>query len=569
MPAAPFRSVRFSFWHGYIVSENLPMPEPPPPSRRSNRRVVPINSGSTTQPPTSGPRPSRQSRQSRPRGIVPVPSTHTNQFTPLDEVHPNTTGSTTNRRSHIYRNSEIAQHTRGSTTHRSQPPPTRTPPATARTSQVTPTTNSNPNRSHIAEISPPPNLSGNTTDKGQKYFPDNECSVCAGEFEESDKKDIQSGNKNGNVVLLDCGHLYHKSCIKKWFCAESGLYIEGRHCPLCNQRPLERTTVDVCGSFETCLKCKNRYYETSESTHDVCYIDATYHGHGVPSTINSVSQGNVCHTFCTRPILWIDNNLNIQYGRGFFERAGSNIRIAYTSATSDKNPIPPDALHFFCSYASGSSSTCPFAIAYNHGNGKITIAYTDEIHALSQDCIMCSRYILGVHIVQYDANAKTLTVTYYKYEHTLSDTYYNPAYSDRTKGNDVFKHYLSKILDSLKTEFGCPGMIRKAVSRFTRRPPPVNHPICKLDFPQFSEHILTPPAAVGGGTKKPKTKRYPMSSKQSKWIPTNITGMHKGKERKLWCSAKDNSVYAIKIKRMVKATDRKADRTHTYHFVKV
>ena len=60
-----------------------------------------------------------------------------------------------------------------------------------------------------------------------------------------------------------------------------------------------------------------------------------------------------------------------------------------------------------------------------------------------------------------------------------------------------------------------------------------------------------------------------MSSKQSKWIPTNITGMHKGKERKLWCSAKDNSVYAIKIKRMVKATDRKADRTHTYHFVKV
>jgi len=59
---------------------------------------------------------------------------------------------------------------------------------------------------------------------------ENICSICYEELENSDE--------NPNIYKLECNHVYHSSCIIKWF--RSG----HNNCPLCND-----TTIDTHLSY--------------------------------------------------------------------------------------------------------------------------------------------------------------------------------------------------------------------------------------------------------------------------------------------------------------------------------
>ena len=47
---------------------------------------------------------------------------------------------------------------------------------------------------------------------------DNECNIC-----------IENFKKDNQVIKLDCNHMFHKECIKKWLCEEKV------NCPVCRK----------------------------------------------------------------------------------------------------------------------------------------------------------------------------------------------------------------------------------------------------------------------------------------------------------------------------------------------
>ena len=45
-----------------------------------------------------------------------------------------------------------------------------------------------------------------------------ECLICLDEF-----------NQGQQIIMIKCGHLYHKPCIDKWF-------LKKKTCPLCDEQ---------------------------------------------------------------------------------------------------------------------------------------------------------------------------------------------------------------------------------------------------------------------------------------------------------------------------------------------
>jgi len=49
-------------------------------------------------------------------------------------------------------------------------------------------------------------------------FPGYECLICLDEF-----------NQGQQIIMIKCGHIYHKNCIDKWF-------LKKKTCPLCDEQ---------------------------------------------------------------------------------------------------------------------------------------------------------------------------------------------------------------------------------------------------------------------------------------------------------------------------------------------
>jgi len=47
---------------------------------------------------------------------------------------------------------------------------------------------------------------------------DYECLICLDEF-----------NQGQQIIMIKCGHIYHKNCIDKWF-------LKKKTCPLCDEQ---------------------------------------------------------------------------------------------------------------------------------------------------------------------------------------------------------------------------------------------------------------------------------------------------------------------------------------------
>ena len=45
-----------------------------------------------------------------------------------------------------------------------------------------------------------------------------ECLICLDEF-----------NQGQQIIMIKCGHIYHKNCIDKWF-------LKKKTCPLCDEQ---------------------------------------------------------------------------------------------------------------------------------------------------------------------------------------------------------------------------------------------------------------------------------------------------------------------------------------------
>jgi len=52
----------------------------------------------------------------------------------------------------------------------------------------------------------------------EKKIPGYECLICLDEF-----------NQGQQIIMIKCGHIYHKNCIDKWF-------LKKKTCPLCDEQ---------------------------------------------------------------------------------------------------------------------------------------------------------------------------------------------------------------------------------------------------------------------------------------------------------------------------------------------
>ena len=52
----------------------------------------------------------------------------------------------------------------------------------------------------------------------EKKIPGYECLICLDEF-----------NQGQKIIMIKCGHIYHKNCIDKWF-------LKKKTCPLCDEQ---------------------------------------------------------------------------------------------------------------------------------------------------------------------------------------------------------------------------------------------------------------------------------------------------------------------------------------------
>lgn len=73
------------------------------------------------------------------------------------------------------------------------------------------------------EISPQFNSKGKTTTLETKNI-ENICSICHEKLKDNNNYEIK-------ILKLECGHYYHKKCIKTWYLSKN--YDNNDKCPLC------------------------------------------------------------------------------------------------------------------------------------------------------------------------------------------------------------------------------------------------------------------------------------------------------------------------------------------------
>jgi len=61
-----------------------------------------------------------------------------------------------------------------------------------------------------------------------------ECSICLLPFKFSDKMPITADDEPDDISKLECGHIFHYDCAKRWFTSTSK-----NECPFCRQKAID------------------------------------------------------------------------------------------------------------------------------------------------------------------------------------------------------------------------------------------------------------------------------------------------------------------------------------------
>ena len=79
------------------------------------------------------------------------------------------------------------------------------------------------------------------------------CCICLEELYDKSKK-----NKNKNTTIMQCNHVFHTECLKKWFKNDKNYDSYSGTCPLCRQIGSDDSDFESIPSV-TMLICSNLF----------------------------------------------------------------------------------------------------------------------------------------------------------------------------------------------------------------------------------------------------------------------------------------------------------------------